>query len=85
LQELREARAELVNVDPRPAQDGDHCQVSLESIAGLEGAPVKQDDLNIEIGAEQTMAPFTEALRGANRATSARPRSAIRRITRRRT
>ncbi|MCL4843300.1 MAG: trigger factor [Bryobacteraceae bacterium] len=65
LQDLREARAELVNVDPRPAQDGDHCQVSLESIAGLDGAPIKQDDLNIEIGSEQTMAPFTEALRGA--------------------
>jgi trigger factor len=65
LSDIREARAELVNVDPRPAQDGDHCQVSLESIAGLDGAPVKQDDLNIEIGSENTMAPFTEALRGA--------------------
>ena len=65
LNDIRESRAELVNVDPRPAQDGDHCLVSLESIAGLDGAPVKQDEINIEIGAENTMAPFTEALRGA--------------------
>ncbi len=65
LNDIRESRAELVNVDPRPAQDGDHCLVSLESIAGLEGKPVKQDDLNIEIGSENTMAPFSEALRGA--------------------
>lgn len=65
INDIRESRAELVNVDPRPAQDGDHCLVSLESIAGLDGAPVKQDDINIEIGSEQTMPPFTEALRGA--------------------
>ncbi len=65
LNDIRESRAELVNVDPRPAQDGDHCLVSLESIAGLDGKPVKQDELNIEIGSENTMAPFSEALRGA--------------------
>lgn len=65
LADLRESRAELVNVDPRPAQDGDHCLVSLESISGTDGAPVKQDDINIEIGSENTMAPFSEALRGA--------------------
>lgn len=65
LTDLRESRAELVNVDPRPAQDGDHCLVALESIGGTDGPPVKQDDINIEIGSENTMAPFTEALRGA--------------------
>jgi len=65
LNEIRESKAELVNVDPRPAQDGDHCLVSLESVAGLDDKPVKQDDINIEIGAEHTMPAFTEALRGA--------------------
>lgn len=65
LSDIRESRAELVNVDPRPAQDGDHCLVSLDSISGLDGPAVKQDDINIEIGSENTMPPFTEALRGA--------------------
>lgn len=65
ISDIRESRAEFVNVDPRPAQDGDHCLVDLESIAGLEGAPMKQDEINIEIGGKDTMPAFTDALRGA--------------------
>ena len=63
--QLRESKAEFVNVDPRPAQDGDHCLVTLESVAGLEGEPMKQDDINIEIGGKDTFEAFTAALRGA--------------------
>jgi len=65
LTELREARAEFVNVDPRPAQDGDHCLVTLESISGVEGEPMHQDDINIEIGGKETFEAFSNALRGA--------------------
>jgi trigger factor len=65
LTELREAKSEFVNVDPRAAQDGDHCLVSLESISGVDGEPVKQDDLNIEIGGKDTFEAFSNALRGA--------------------
>ena len=65
IEHLRESKAEFVNVDPRPAQDGDHCLVTLESLAGTEGEPMKQDDINIEIGGKDTFGAFTEALRGA--------------------
>jgi trigger factor len=64
IESIRQAKAEFVNVDPRPAVDGDHCLVSLESIAGLEGPPMKQAGLNIEIGHADTFAAFSEALRG---------------------
>ncbi|MBI5084350.1 MAG: trigger factor [Acidobacteria bacterium] len=64
INEIRESKAEFVNVDPRPAQDGDHCLVSLESLEGIEGEPMKQDDINIQIGGADTFESFTEALRG---------------------
>ena len=65
LNEIRESRAELVNVDPRPAAEGDHCLVSLESISGIDGPPMKQDDINIEIGGKETIKEFSEVLLGA--------------------
>lgn len=65
LNEIRESRAELVNVDPRPAAEGDHCLVSLESISGIDGPPMKQDDINIEIGGKETIKEFSEILMGA--------------------
>jgi len=64
IEELRQSRAEYVNIDPRPAQDGDHALVSMESVAGVEGPPIKQDEINIEIGHADTFAAFSEALRG---------------------
>jgi trigger factor len=65
LNQIRESRAEFVNVDPRPAQDGDHCLVSLETISSVEGEPLRQDDINIEIGGSDTFPAFSDALRGA--------------------
>lgn len=65
LQQIRESRAEFVNLDPRPAQDGDHCLVSLETISGVEGEPLRQDGINIEIGGSDTFPAFSDALRGA--------------------
>mgnify|MGYP005832157335 FL=1 len=65
LHQLRESRAEFVNLDPRPAEDGDHCLVSLETIAGVEGEPLRQDDINIEIGGKDTFEGFSQALLGA--------------------
>ncbi len=62
---IRESRAQFVNVDPRPAVDGDHCLVSLESLFGIDGEPMKQDDINIEIGGKDTFQQFTDALRDA--------------------
>ncbi len=62
---VRDSRAQYVNVDPRPAQDGDHCLVDLHPVSGLEDESMHQHDVNIEIGGKDTFVEFTEALRGA--------------------
>jgi trigger factor len=62
--QLREQKADYVNVDPRPVAAGDHAVVSLESLAGVTGAPVKQDELMLEVGAESTVSDFSENLTG---------------------
>lgn len=62
--EIREQKAQYVNVDPRPVEDGDHAVVSLESLSGVEGEPVKSDEMVLEIGGADTFPAFTENLRG---------------------
>jgi trigger factor len=64
IEEIREQKAQYINIDPRPIVDGDFAVVSLESLAGVEGEPVKTDEMVLEIGAEDTFAAFTENLRG---------------------
>jgi len=44
--------------------DGDHAVVALESRGGVEGEPVKQEEMVLEIGAADTFEAFTENLRG---------------------
>jgi len=66
IEELREQKAEYVNIDPRPVEDGDFAVVSLESIAGIEGDPVKTDEMVLEVGGGETLPEFTENLRGMN-------------------
>ena len=65
INDIRESKSQFVNVDPRPAVDGDNCLVSLESIDGIEGEAMKQDEINIEIAGKDTFQSFTDALRGA--------------------
>jgi trigger factor len=62
--ELREQKAQYVNVDPRPVEDGDHAVVGLESLGGVEGEPVKTDEMVLEIAGAETFPAFTENLRG---------------------
>ena len=64
LEELREQKAEYVNVDPRPLENGDFAVVSLESISGVVGEPVRQEEMVLEIGGADTFEAFTENLRG---------------------
>jgi trigger factor len=64
IQELRGQKAEYVNVDPRPLEDGDYAVVALESVAGVEGEPVKQDEMVLEIGGADTFEAFSSNLRG---------------------
>jgi trigger factor len=65
IEELRDQKAEYVNVDPRPLENGDYAVVALESIAGIEGDPVKQDEMVLEMGGADTFEAFTENLLGA--------------------
>ncbi len=64
LDEIRQSKAEYVNVDPRPIADGDHAVVALESVGGVEGEPVKQDEMVLEIGGQDTFEAFSTNLRG---------------------
>ena len=63
IEEIRDQKADYSNVDPRPIQDGDHAVVSIESLSGAE-QPVKQDEMMLHVGAEDTLPAFTENLRG---------------------
>ena len=64
IDEIREQKAQYVNVDPRPVVDGDFAVVALESITGVEGEPVKTEEMQLEIGVKDTFEAFTENLRG---------------------
>ena len=64
LGEIADSKSQYVNVDPRPLADGDYAVVALESTAGVEGEPVKQDEMVLEIGGTDTFEAFTENLRG---------------------
>ncbi len=64
IDEIRQQKAQYINIDPRPVVDGDFAVVALESLQGLEGEPVKTDEMVLEIGAKDTFEAFTENLRG---------------------
>ena len=61
---IRDQKAEYINVDPRPVDQGDHAVVSLESLAGVSGPPIKQEEVTLHIGGEETVAGFSENLLG---------------------
>ncbi|MBX9600445.1 MAG: trigger factor [Bryobacteraceae bacterium] len=63
IEEIREQKADYVNIDPRPVVDGDFAVVSLESISGVD-KPVKNDEMMLHVGDEGTLKEFSEALRG---------------------
>ena len=66
IEEIREQKADYSNIDPRPLQDGDYAVVALESIDGVEGEPVKQDEMVLEIGGSDTFEAFSDNLRGVS-------------------
>jgi trigger factor len=63
LNQIRDSRAEYINIDPRPVEDGDYAVTSLESIAGA-AEPVRQDEMMVNVAGPDTLPAFTEALRG---------------------
>jgi len=64
LEELRHQKAEFINEDPRPLQDGDFAVLSLESLSAVEGPPVKNDEMTLEVGGGDTLEDFSTQLRG---------------------
>ena len=64
LESIREQKAEYVNQDPRPLADGDFAVVNLTSISGVEGEPIKSENMMLHIGDPETMPEFSENLRG---------------------
>jgi trigger factor len=64
LEEIREQHAQYLNVDPRPVEDGDYAVVALESLAGVPGPPIRRDEVMLHIGDPDTLAGFSENLRG---------------------
>ena len=64
LNALREQKADYINIDPRPAADGDYAVVAMKSIGGVEGEPIQNDEMVLGIGDAGTMPEFSEALRG---------------------
>jgi trigger factor len=64
LEEVREQKADYINVDARPVEDGDFAVVALESLAGVPGPPVRQDELMLHIGDPETLEAFSRNLRG---------------------
>ncbi len=64
LEGLRQEKAEYVNVDPRPVEEGDFAVVSLKSVAGLEGDPIQNDEMMLHVGDEETLPDFNTNLLG---------------------
>ena len=62
---LRDSKAQYVNVEPRTLENGDFAVVALESTSGVDGDPIKQDEMQIEIGGKDTVQAFSENLLGA--------------------
>ncbi|MBV9499924.1 MAG: trigger factor [Acidobacteriaceae bacterium] len=63
LESMRESKADYVNLDPRPIQSSDYVLVHLKSLQGL-AEPIDQD-VQIQVGGEDTLPGFNEALVGA--------------------
>lgn len=64
LNNIREQKAEYINIDPRPIENGDHAVVSLKSTEEV-AEPVERDELMLHIGGPDTFPAFTENLMGA--------------------
>jgi len=66
LAEMQQRAATFAPVEGRPAQDGDFVQVKLLGTPDGGGDPLKAESVLCHVGAEETMQPFNENLRGVN-------------------
>jgi trigger factor len=65
LEEMRERAATFVPVEGRAAKDGDSVLIKLMGTPSGGGDPVQADNILVHLGAEETLASFTENLRGS--------------------
>jgi trigger factor len=65
LEDSRERAATFVPVEGRPLANGDFAQLNLVGTPAGGGEPLKSDSVLCQIGAEDTLAAFTENLAGA--------------------
>src|SRR5579859_4924335 len=66
LEETRERTAAFAPVDGRAVENGDFAQLKLMGTPDGGGEPLQADNVMCHVGAEETMEPFNENLRGAN-------------------
>src|SRR6202171_6180231 len=66
LQEMSERAATFAPVEGRAVENGDFVQLKLVGTPDGGGEPLQADSVLCHIGAEETMEPFNENLRGAN-------------------
>jgi trigger factor len=66
IEQMRERSATFVPVEGRPAKDGDSVLIKLNGVPTDGGDPVEADNILVPLGAEETLASFTENLRGAS-------------------
>ncbi|HLZ13999.1 MAG TPA: trigger factor [Candidatus Acidoferrum sp.] len=66
LEETRERAAAFSPVEGRAVENGDFAQLKLMGTPDGGGEPLQADNVMCHVGAEETMEPFNENLRGAN-------------------
>jgi trigger factor len=66
LEETRERAAAFAPVEGRAVENGDFAQLKLLGTPEGGGEPIQADSVLCHVGAEETMGPFNENLRGAN-------------------
>jgi trigger factor len=66
LEETRERAAAFAPVEGRAVEDGDFAQLKLMGTPQGGGEPLQADNVLCHVGAEETMEPFNQNLRGAN-------------------
>jgi trigger factor len=66
LEEARERASTFVPVEGRAVAEGDYAQLKLVGTPGDGSEPLQAESVLCHIGAEETMAPFNENLRGAS-------------------
>ena len=66
IEQMRERAATFVPVEGRAAKDGDSVLIKLNGVPTDGGEPVEADNILVPLGAEETLASFTENLRGAS-------------------